>query len=339
MMGLRLKDLADQVVVITGASSGIGLCTAKMAAERGARVVLAARSENGLAQAAAEIERDGGAAATVVADVARPEDAQRIAETAIAAFGGIDTWVNNAGVSIYGRLTEIDLEDARRLFDTNFWGVVNGSNAAIPHLREHGGALINIGSMVSEQAIPLQGIYVASKHAVKGYTDTLRLELEEDGAPISVTLVKPAAIDTPFFEHAKNYMESAPKPPAPVYDPTVVARAILECAERPVRDVFVGGGGRMIAGMGTVAPRLTDKYLERSMFDSQKYDYAGEGSDSLYAPADPEGRERGRYEGHVLKSSAYTTAVLHPATTALVVLGVGLVAAAGWRMLSTERDA
>ena len=337
-MGLRLKKLADQVVVITGASSGIGLCTAKMAAARGARVVLAARSEAGLAQAAAGIERDGGSATVVVADVSRPEDAERIAETAIAAYGSIDTWVNNAGVSIYGRLTEIDLEDARRLFDTNFWGVVNGSNAAIPHLRTHGGALINIGSMVSEQAIPLQGIYVASKHAVKGYTDTLRIELEEDGAPISVTLVKPAAIDTPFFEHAKNYMEAAPKPPAPVYDPAVVARAILECAERPVRDVFVGGGGRMIAGMGTLAPRLTDKYLERSMFDSQKYDHPGDGSDSLYEPAGPSGRERGKYGGRVKKSSAYTAAALHPTTTALVVLGVGLVAAAGWRMLSTDRD-
>jgi len=337
-MGLKLKKLSDQVVVITGASSGIGLATAKLAAERGARVVLAARSDEGLSKAAEEIERHGGSVTTVVADVAKPEDAQRIAETAIAAFGGIDTWVNNAGVSIYGRVTEIDLDDARRLFDVNFWGVVNGSNAAIPHLRAQGGALINIGSMVSEQAVPLQGIYVASKHAVKGYTDTLRLELEEDGAPISVTLVKPAAIDTPFFEHAKNYMEAAPKPPAPVYDPTVVARAILECAERPVRDVFVGGGGRMIAGMGSVAPRLTDKYLERSMFDSQKYDHPGDGSDSLYAPSGPEGRERGRYDGHVMKSSAYTTAALHPATTALVVLGVGLAAAAGWRMLTTERD-
>jgi short-subunit dehydrogenase len=332
-MGVRLKKLSEQVVVITGASSGIGLTTAKLAAERGARVVLAARSEAGLAQAAADIERAGGTATTVIADVSKADDAQRVADTAIAEFGAIDTWVNNAGVSIYGRLTEIDIEDARRLFDVNFWGVVHGSNAAIPHLRAQGGALINIGSMVSEQAIPLQGIYVASKHAVKGYTDTLRLELEEDGAPISVTLIKPAAIDTPFFEHAKNYMEAAPKPPAPVYDPSVVARAILECAERPVRDVFVGGGGRMIAGLGTVAPRLTDKYLERSMFESQKYDHPGRGTDTLYAPASPEGRERGAYDGHVMKSSAYTTAALHPVATAVVMLGVGLAAAAGWRML------
>ena len=335
-MGVRLKKLSDQVIVITGASSGIGLCTAKMAAARGARVVLAARGEEGLLQAVEAIEREGGSAVPVVADVSKPEDAQRIAETAVASFGGIDTWVNNAGVSIYGRLVDIPTDDARRLFDVNFWGVVHGCNAAIPHLRSHGGALINIGSMVSDQAIPLQGIYVASKHAVKGYTDTLRMELEEDGASISVSLVKPAAIDTPFFEHAKNYMDAAPKPPAPVYDPMVVATAILECAETPVRDVFVGGGGRMMAGMGTLAPRLTDKMLERSMFDSQKYDHPGDGSDSLYTPSAPVGRERGQYDGHVAKSSAYTSAALHPAATALVVLGVGLAAAAGLRYLQGD---
>ena len=335
-MGHRLKKLSQQVVVITGASSGIGLCTAKMAASRGARVVLAARGEEALAKAVESIERKGGSAVSVVADVANEDDARRIAEMAIASYGGIDTWVNNAGVSIYGRLSDVPLEDARRLFDVNFWGMVHGCSAAIPYLREHGGALINIGSMVSDQALPLQGIYVASKHAVKGYTDALRLELEEEGASISVSLVKPAATDTPFFEHAKNYMEAAPKPPAPVYDPTIVATTILECAERPVRDVFVGGGGRMIAGMGSLAPRLTDRYLERSMFESQQYDHPGDGSDSLYGPSAPEGRERGEYDGHVMKSSAYTTAALHPAATALVMLGVGLVAAAGYRYLREE---
>ena len=335
-MGHRLKKLSEQVVVITGASSGIGLCTAKMAAARGARVVLAARGEEALAKAVETIERKGGSAVSVVADVANEDDARRIAEMAIASYGGIDTWVNNAGVSIYGRLSDVPLEDARRLFDVNFWGMVHGCSAAIPYLREHGGALINIGSMVSDQALPLQGIYVASKHAVKGYTDALRLELEEEGASISVSLVKPAATDTPFFEHAKNYMEAAPKPPAPVYDPTIVATTILECAERPVRDVFVGGGGRMIAGMGSLAPRLTDRYLERSMFESQQYDHPGDGSDSLYGPSAPEGRERGEYDGHVMKSSAYTTAALHPAATALVMLGVGLVAAAGYRYLREE---
>jgi short-subunit dehydrogenase len=332
-MRVKLKHLSDQVVVITGASSGIGLCTAKMAADRGARVVLAARDKEGLDRAVDEIEGDGGEAVAVVADISGVEDARRIAETAIATFGRIDTWVNNAGLSIYGRVTETPPDEGKRLFDVNFWGVVNGCNAAIPHLREHGGALINIGSMASDQAVPLQGIYVASKHAVKGYTDTLRLELEEDGAPISVTLIKPAAIDTPFFEHAKSHMDEAPKPPPPVYAPEVVARTILAAAERPVRELFAGGAGRMISGMGVLAPRLTDRYLERSMFDSQKADQPAEQDSSLYEPTPPFGRVRGQYAGHVLKSSAYTTAKLNPAMTAVVVVGVGLGVVAGLRLL------
>jgi short-subunit dehydrogenase len=339
-MRVKLKHLSEQVVVITGASSGIGLCTAKMAADRGARVVLAARDREGLEHAAGEIRADGGEALSVVADVSSAEDSHRIAEAAIAGFGRIDTWVNNAGLSIYGRVTEIPPEEGKRLFDVNFWGVVNGCNAAIPHLREHGGALINIGSVVSDQALPLQGIYVASKHAVKGYTDTLRLELEEDGAPIAVTLIKPAAIDTPFFEHAKSHMEAAPKPPPPVYAPEVVARTILAAAERPVRELFAGGAGRMITGMGVLAPRLTDRYLERSMFESQKADAPPAARSNLYAPTPPFGRVRGRYAGRVVKSSAYTTAKLHPAMTAAVVVGVGLGVVAGLRMLreDTPRD-
>jgi NAD(P)-dependent dehydrogenase (short-subunit alcohol dehydrogenase family) len=126
-------------------------------------------------------------------------------------------------VSFYGRLTEVALEDMRQLFEVNFWGMVYGARAALPRLRGSGGALINIGSIVSDRAIPLQGAYSASKHAVKGFTDALRVELEEEGAPISVTLIKPSSIDTPYFQHAKNYMEVEPKPPAPVYAPEVVS--------------------------------------------------------------------------------------------------------------------
>jgi short-subunit dehydrogenase len=322
LVHVRLKDLSEQVVVITGASSGIGLCTATMAADRGARVVLAARDAEGLDAAVRAIRAEGGEAVRVVADVSSDEDAARIAETAIATFGRIDTWVNNAGVSVYGRLADTPVEEGKRLFDVNFWGVVNGCNAAIPHLREHGGALINLGSMVSDQAIPLQGIYVATKHAVKGYTDTLRLELEEDRAPISVTLIKPAAIDTPLFEHATSHIGAAPRPTPPVYAPEVVARAILSAAERPVRELFAGGAARVLSGMGVLAPRLTDRYLERAMFDSQAANRPARESSSLYEPSPPYGRVRGRYAGRVMRSSAYTTARLHPAITAAVVAGV-----------------
>jgi NADP-dependent 3-hydroxy acid dehydrogenase YdfG len=161
-----LKPVAEQVIVITGASSGIGRATAQAAAARGAKVVLAARSEEALRDMVAAIEADGGAAAFVVADVGTRADVEKVGEMAIARFGRIDTWINNAGVAIYGRLDEVSERDSRRLFDTNFWGVVNGSLAALPYLRARGGALIKLGSEVSDVAIPLQGVFSASKLAV-----------------------------------------------------------------------------------------------------------------------------------------------------------------------------
>jgi len=190
-MAVKLKQLADQVMVITGASSGIGLVTARMAAERGAKLVLAARSEVALRQLTEEIERSGGQAVFVVADVGEREQVRAIAQAADAAFGGFDTWVNNAGISIYGTLEVVPIDEMRRLFETNLWGVVYGSLEAAAHLKERGGALINVGSALSDRAVPLQGIYAASKHAVKGFTDALRMELEKAGAPVSVTLIKP----------------------------------------------------------------------------------------------------------------------------------------------------
>ena len=337
-MGIKLKRLEDQVIVVTGGTSGIGLATAKRAAKRGARVVLCSRNEPELRETVTAIEQSGGIARSVVADVANQEDIERLADTAIQEFGTIDTWVNNAGVSFYGRLTEVAIEDMRRLFEVNFWGMVYGARAAVARLRNSGGALINIGSIVSDRAIPLQGAYSASKHAVKGFTDALRMELEEEKAPVSVTLIKPSAIDTPYFQHAKNYMEVEPKPPAPVYAPEVVANAILRAAEQPVRDITIGGGGRLITALGTALPRLTDFYMERSMFSSQRSDVpAGERPDNLYVHSPEEGMERGGYTGHVMKSSAYTRATLSPGK-ALLAAGVGLAVFASLRSLAGDDD-
>jgi NAD(P)-dependent dehydrogenase (short-subunit alcohol dehydrogenase family) len=165
----------------------------------------------------------------VAADVADEQALRRLAEIAVERFGGFDTWVNSAGVSIYGPLMEVSVEDMRRLFETNFWGVVHGSRIAVEHLRQRTGVLINIGSTLSDRAIPLRGMYCASKHAVKGFTDALRIELEQQQAPISVTLIKPGAIDTPYTEHAKNYLDEETKHPPPVYAPRVVSEAILYC--------------------------------------------------------------------------------------------------------------
>jgi short-subunit dehydrogenase len=325
-MKLILKPLETQVVVITGATSGIGLVTARLAASKRARLVLASRNEGALKFLADEINEAGGEAVHAVADVANVEDVRRIAATARQRFGAFDTWVNNAGVSIYGNLTDVALEDQRRLFETNYWGVVHGSLVAVEHLKQRGGALINIGSALSDRAIPLQGAYCASKHAVKGFTDALRMELEHEDIPVSVTLIKPAAIDTPYKDHAKNYLAVEPQNPPPVYAPEVVAEAILHCAQNSERDVFVGAGGKGISAAGHYAPEITDKVMEWTMFDLQQTErpVSDHQPNALYQPSGPYA-ERGGYQGHVAESSMYTKASLHPLIVGgLLLAGAGL---------------
>ena len=288
-----LKPIEEQVMVVTGASSGIGLATVTMAADRGARLVLTARSEGTLERVAATIREEGGEAIAVVADVADREQVERVAERAIAEFGRIDSWVNDAGVSIYGRLDEVSDEDSRRLFDTNFWGVVNGSLVALPHLRNNGGALINVGSEVSEAVVPLQGMYSASKHAVKGFTDALRVEVQQlDEAPVSITLIQPTATDTPFPQHARNYMDEEPKLPTPQIDPYQVAEAILDAATDPTRYKKVGAMAKVNTATANLVPPLADR-MAAMQADRQQYDEPPrDPSGTLYAAG-----EAGRTHG------------------------------------------
>jgi short-subunit dehydrogenase len=325
----KLKRLSDQVIVITGASSGIGLCTARMAAAKGAKVVLAARNHEALQQAVSEIEADGGEALAVVADVGVKDQVQRIADAAIERFGGFDTWVNDAGVGIWGRLNEVSEEDARRLFDTNYWGVVHGSMIAARKLNVRGGgAIINLGSVASDVALPLQGMYSASKHAVKGFTDALRMELEEEGAPVSVTLIKPASIGTPMPEHFKNETGRKGQFPPPVYAPEEVARAILHAAVHRERDIRVGSASKAMGGMGKMTPRLFDRIGERFFAHAQLTDQpAGRTPGNLYKPG-PGGQERGDANGHMIRPSYYTRARLHPAITGGALLAGVLAGAA-----------
>ena len=328
-MGHKLKPLSEQVVVITGASSGIGLATAGMAAQRGAQVVLVSRDEADLSRTAREIREQGGRAIHFTADVADHAAMQRIARDVVVQLGRIDTWINNAGVSVYGLIEDVPLEDARRVFETNYWGVVNGSLAALPHLRSGGGALINVGSILSDTGYPLQGHYSASKHAVKGFTDSLRLEVEKSGAPVSITLIQPAAIDTPYTEHARNHLGVETRHMPPVYAPEVVARAILRCAEHPERNVLVGGSARAFAASEKVAPRLFDLLKETTGFRGQMTDIPARREDTLFHPRPDDARVRGNYPGRVMKSSAYTQARLHRGKTllGLAMLGAGLLVA------------
>ena len=302
----RLKGLNHQVMVITGASSGIGRATAKAAAARGARLALACRNREALDALVAELRRSGADAIAVTTDVGVYDDQAALLAAALERFGRVDTWVNNAGVSIFGLLADVPIEDQRKLFETNYWGVVYGSLLAAAYLRKSGGALINLGSEVSDRAVPLQGAYSASKHAVKGFTDALRMELQDAGAPVSVTLIKPAAIQTGFVRHAKNLLDVEPQLPPPIYAPEVVADAILFAAEHPQRDIYVGGASKLISAAGARMPGLMDRLFGPMLIRQQRTDTpASPRADALhqagedYAEADPTDRV-------VLKHSVYT---------------------------------
>lgn len=341
MARLDLKPLHAQTMVITGASSGIGLATARMAADRGARVVLVARDREGLARICDEIRRDGGRADYIAADVGSRDEMRRVVETVIARYGGFDTFFNNAGVGAYAPLEEISDEDHERIFRTNYWGVVYGSTEALKHLRRRGGALINMGSISSEVHAPLLSAYTASKFAVKGFTDSLRLELRHDDAPVSVTLIQPSGIDTPFGTHAKNDMNVASRVPPPVYAPESVARAVLRAAEHPVRHIVIGGSGRAQIALARLFPSLADIVFEKMFYatarDPRRPPQSGRG----FHRAGSSGSVHGEPTGYHASSSLYTQAALHPvasvaigATAALAGLGL-----AAWLMAPERRPA
>ncbi|MCU1290090.1 MAG: yxnA [Acidobacteria bacterium] len=328
-MKVQLKNINEQVMVITGATSGIGLTTARMAAKKGAKLVLVARNEEALRQLTDEINASGGQAVYSVADVSDENAMRQAANKAMESFGSIDTWVNNAGASVYGRITDVPTEDLRRIFETNVWGVVNGSKIAVEHFRGRGGAIINIGSEVSDAPVPLQGMYSASKHAIKGFTDALRMELEADRLPVSVTLIKPTAIHTPFVENAKNYLPYEPQLPPPVFAPELVAEAILYSARHPTRDFFIGETAKAHSSMALNAPRLYDK-MNESMIDSMQN--SGEPampnrSDGLYQ-TNSKLHERGSRERFVFEDSLYQRAKMHPLVTSALAIGGGVAIAA-----------
>ncbi|HVL99144.1 MAG TPA: SDR family oxidoreductase [Egibacteraceae bacterium] len=311
--------LKDSVVVITGASSGIGRAAALRFAKKGAAVVLAARREQVLKEVAEECLQAGGRALVVAADVTDEGQVRELARRAVEEYGRIDVWVNNAAVSLFARFEEAPPEEYDRVIDTNLLGYVRGMRAVLPVFREQGyGTIINNASVFGKIGSPYVTAYTTSKFGIVGLSESLRQELVAD-KDIHVSTLLPASIDTPIFQHAANYMGRKVKPLRPVYDADVVAKAIVGCARKPQRERIVGGAGRMLWQQRLTSPALFEK-MQARMVDRDHFEQA---------PAEPT-------SGNVNEPVAYGTAVSggwpsSPAPIAgklLPVLAVGGVAAA-----------
>ncbi|WP_163971076.1 SDR family oxidoreductase [Oceanobacillus halotolerans] len=325
----RLKELTNQVIVITGASSGIGLTTARMAAAKGAKVVAAARNEEALKQLVKELESKGHTATYVKADVGREEDVYKIAEVATQEFGRFDTWVNNAGVSIYGHAMDVSISDMKRMFDTNFWSVVYGSKVAVKHFKDRGvpGSLINVGSLFGGRGTVIQSTYAAAKFAVHGWTESIRMELEKEQAPVSVTLIHPGRIDTPYNEHARSYLTKQPSHGGMVYPPKEVAEAILFAAENPKRDMYIGGQAKAFELLGTLFPRLIDRIIEGYMYPTQHDNRPSKpAEESALHHAGYGMHERGTNVGWIRSGSMYVSAQKYPIISTIAAVGLGAIA-------------
>jgi len=330
---MKLKPIKQQTIVITGGSSGIGLATAKMAASRGANVVIISRDEEGMRRICDEARAKDQRMDYAVADVGEREQVRAAVDTILQRHGGFDTWYNCAGVGVYAKLEDVSDEDHERVFKTNYWGVVYGSLEALKHLKKNGGVLINQGSIVSDMPAPVLGTYTATKHAVKGFTNSLREELIEEGAPVYVTLIKPSGIHTPFGEHAKNDFNAASVVPPPVYAPEVVAEAVLECAVDPEREVIIGGSGRAMTWMQKYMPNVSDQIFSR-LFTKMAFDRSHpkrRGQGGFYEPG-TSGYMYGDQGDFMLKSSLYTSSQTKPVKTlaAAAAVGVGAMALTSW---------
>jgi NAD(P)-dependent dehydrogenase (short-subunit alcohol dehydrogenase family) len=304
------RPLAEQSVVVVGASSGIGRATALGFAAKGAAVTCAARSAGDLDTLVAEIENAGGRALAVPTDVADPAAVRALAAAAEERFGRIDTWVNAAAVSVWGKVEDITDEEFDRVMRVNFLGQVHGVHAALPALRRAGqGVIIGLSSVEGVRAVPLHAPYTASKWALRGFYDCLRMELAAEGVPIAVTTILPASIDTPFFEHARSKLGGAmPKPPPPVYAPQVVAAAIVRAAVRPTREVPVGGAAVGFLLGQRLSPALTDALMSvrRVQSGMTKADRPDNGIDNVDTPVPGTGRVSGAFSGRVLQHSTFT---------------------------------
>lgn len=326
---MQLKPIAQQVVAVVGASSGIGRETALQFAKRGAKVVVAARSQSGLESLVEEIRHAGGQAIFVVADVAEFEQVKAIADRAIETYGRIDTWVQVAAIGVMAAFEQLTPEEFKRVIDVDLMGQVYGAMVALPHLKREGrGALIHISSMEGRRALPLQSAYSSAKHGIEGFLESLRVELKHEGIQISVTSVKPSVINTPFYNHVRTKLGVKPTGIPPYYQPSLVADAILYVAEHSTRDFIVGDIGKGLDLLQRLSPQLMDAILLLIAFPGQRTNQpkSESAADNVFEPMPGYDQVEGDFR-HLTIPSISDWFGKQP--TAMVVLaGTALIAAA-----------
>jgi NAD(P)-dependent dehydrogenase (short-subunit alcohol dehydrogenase family) len=306
---MKKKPLREQVVVVTGASTGLGRAIARGAGDRGAKVVLAARNEEALANGVQEIEQAGSEALAVATDVAELAQVRSLVERSVERFGRIDTFVANAIVTVYAEASDLEPDELRRVMDVNFFGVVHGYWAALPHLRETRGTFLHVSSALAYRGIPLQAAYCASKAAARNFLESARVELQKHADDVAVSLVLPGAIDTPQFDRDRQKIGFQPQPVPPIYEPEPFAEAVLHCCEHPIRELPIGWGAQKLLWGQKLAPRAGDRMLRRMGWKGQHTnDPKPLGSpDNLFAtlPGDP--GARGRFSDRSRKTTAWTS--------------------------------
>jgi NAD(P)-dependent dehydrogenase (short-subunit alcohol dehydrogenase family) len=318
---MQLKPINQQVIVIVGATSGIGRAAALRFGEQGARLLVSSRSQDELEELVAEISSRGGHAIAFAADTSDFEQVQAIARTAANSYGRIDTWVHSAAVMMYAPFSETYPEEFKQMIQVNLLGQVYGAMAALPHLRREGrGALIHLSSVESRRSLPYQSAYAASKHGMIGFIDALRTEIEEEGLDINVANIIPSGINTPLYEKALTRLGVQPQPVPPIYDPELVADAILFAAENPTRDLVIGGAGKALAITERLSPRLADKIVETIAFKGQKtrIPKSEHEPNNLFEHIPGYDRIHGPYEEKDRETSVYTWLRTRPAAAWMV---------------------
>src|SRR5438477_7017149 len=307
-MAAPKKLLSEQVVVITGASSGLGRAIARGAGARGAKLVLTARGEDGLDACVREAHAFGAEAIAVPGDCAVQDEVGRVVEQAIDRFGRIDTYVANALVTVYAETYRYDADELRRIMDVNFFGQVYGYWAALPHLRETQGTFLSVQSALAYRGIPLQGGYCASKAALRTFFESARVELEKERAGVSISVVLPGAINTPQFDRDRQKLGKQPQPVPPIYEPEPYAEAVLRCAEKPIRELPVSWGAQKLLWGQKLSPRAGDWMLRRMGWKNQHTDEAKpvDSPDNLFEPLPGDPGAHGRFDGQAKTSTIWT---------------------------------